>query len=73
MRSRVCLPRQKRGRSVAVTGFDDIAAARWFIPAISTIRQPIAAMAAAAVEAVVQKKSPAELSFEPLPIEQKSA
>ncbi len=64
---------RETGQTVAVTGFDDIAAARWFIPAITTIRQPIAAMAAAAVEAVVQKKSPAKRSLEPELVVRKSA
>jgi DNA-binding LacI/PurR family transcriptional regulator len=53
------------GKNLAVTGFDDIAAASQFIPSLTTIRQPIAAMAAAAVEAVVEKKEPAKLSFQP--------
>jgi LacI family transcriptional regulator len=61
------------GKILAVTGFDDIEAARQFIPALTTIRQPIAAMAAAAVEAVVQKKSPAALSFDPELIVRQSA
>lgn len=61
------------GQKIAVTGFDDIAAARQFIPSITTIRQPIAAMAAAAVEAVVQKKAPAKLSLKPELIVRQSA
>jgi len=61
------------GKNIAVTGFDDIEAARQFIPSITTIRQPIAAMAATAVEAVVQKKAPVKLSLEPQLIGRKSS
>ncbi|QHI68800.1 LacI family DNA-binding transcriptional regulator [Tichowtungia aerotolerans] len=60
-------------RIPAVTGFDDIAVARQFIPGITTIRQPIAAMAVAAVDAVVQKKAPARLSLEPELVVRQSA
>ncbi len=44
---------------------DENAAARQFIPAVTTIRQPIAAMATAAVNTVVQKKAPAQPLLEP--------
>jgi DNA-binding LacI/PurR family transcriptional regulator len=56
---------RETGKTVAVTGFDDIAAARWFIPSITTIRQPIASMAAAAISALVDKQDPARLLLEP--------
>ena len=55
----------KNGDNLAVTGFDDIDAAGQFIPGITTIRQPTATMALAAVEAVVQKKAPAKLFLKP--------
>lgn len=60
-------------RKIAVTGFDDIEAARQFIPTITTIRQPIAIMATTAVDAVVNKKAPARLSLEPELVVRKSA
>ncbi len=60
------------GKHIAVTGFDDIDAARQFIPAVTTIRQPIAAMATAAVKAVAQKKVPSKLSLDPELIVRKS-
>lgn len=48
-------------QQIAVTGFDDIPAAEQFIPAITTIRQPIAAMARLAVNAIVQQQRPKEI------------
>lgn len=40
------------GREVLVIGFDDIPAAAWLAPPLTTVRQPIRDMAAAAVSAV---------------------
>ena len=40
------------GRDVLVVGFDDIPAAAWLSPPLTTVRQPIRDMAAAAVAAV---------------------
>lgn len=56
---------RETGRDVAVTGFDDIAVARQFIPALTTIRQPIAAMAAAAVDAVVHNQPAGKIALHP--------
>jgi LacI family transcriptional regulator len=53
------------GKNIAVTGFDDIEAARQFIPAITTVRQPIAAMAHAAMEAILQNAAPDKISLPP--------
>lgn len=39
---------------VLVVGFDDVRGARWLRPALTTVRQPIREMAAAAVELLVQ-------------------
>jgi len=63
----------KSPRPIAVTGFDDIEAARQFIPAVTTIRQPIAAMVGLAVEAVVQRKEPGIITLQPELVVQKSA
>jgi len=52
-------------KNIAVTGFDDIEAARQFIPAITTIYQPIAAMAHKAVDAVIQTAAPGKISLPP--------
>lgn len=52
-------------KQMAVTGFDDIDAARQFIPSITTIQQPIATMAAAAVDAVLNTQPRARRAFEP--------
>lgn len=60
-------------KNIAVTGFDDIEAARQFTPAVTTVRQPIAAMATAAIEAITQKKPPAKLTLEPELVVRKSA
>lgn len=46
---------------VAVTGFDDIAAARQFIPPITTIRQPIGEMVRQAFDAVTGGADPQEI------------
>jgi LacI family xylobiose transport system transcriptional regulator len=43
---------------LSVVGFDDIAAASWMAPALTTVRQPIAQMAADAVDIVL--RSPEE-------------
>lgn len=51
--------------AMAVTGFDDIDAARHSLPSLTTIRQPIAAMVSAAVESVVQQAKPTKLSLPP--------
>lgn len=53
------------GQQVAVTGFDDIEAARQFIPPITTIRQPITAMAHSAVEAIINQTTPGIISLPP--------
>lgn len=54
-----------KAKDIAVTGFDDIEAARQFIPAITTIHQPITAMAQTAVDAVIQNTAPEKISFPP--------
>jgi LacI family transcriptional regulator len=41
-------------RDVLVIGFDDVRGARWLHPSLTTIRQPIREMAAAAVRTLVQ-------------------
>ncbi len=38
------------GRDILVVGFDDVRAARWVHPALTTIRQPIREMAGAAID-----------------------
>jgi LacI family transcriptional regulator len=38
-------------------GFDDVRGARWLRPALTTVRQPIREMAAAAVEVLVRPPS----------------
>jgi LacI family transcriptional regulator len=45
---------------IAVTGFDDIAAARQFIPSITTIRQPIEQIVEEAFNAVIKAEPPKE-------------
>ena len=62
-----------RKQNIAVTGYDDIEAARQFIPAITTIRQPIADMTAAAIEAVALKSGPGKRVFAPELIVRESA
>lgn len=52
-------------RDMAITGFDDIDAARHSIPPLTTIRQPIAAMVNTAVESVVQKAAPSTICLSP--------
>lgn len=46
------------GAALAVTGFDDIPAAAQFIPPITSLRQPIEAMARRAFQAVTQAEPP---------------
>jgi DNA-binding LacI/PurR family transcriptional regulator len=53
------------GQHIAVTGFDDIEAARQFIPAVTTIRQPIAEMARAAMNAIIENTAPNKISLLP--------
>lgn len=53
------------GKKIAVTGFDDIEAARQFIPSITTVRQPIAAMACAAMDAIINKAEFGRISLPP--------
>ena len=53
------------GKHIAVTGFDDIEAARQFIPAVTTIRQPVAAMAQAAMGAILNNSAPDKISLPP--------
>ena len=43
---------------IAITGFDDIAAAQQFIPSITTIRQPIEQIVEAAFNAVIKSEHP---------------
>ncbi|MDF2991589.1 MAG: transcriptional regulator [Microbacterium sp.] len=50
---------------VLVVGFDDVRGARWLRPALTTVRQPIREMAAAAVEVLVRPPS----TDEPVTIE----
>ena len=45
---------------IAITGFDDIAAAEQFIPAITTIQQPIEQIVEEAFTAVIQSSAPQE-------------
>ncbi|MGL3149163.1 LacI family DNA-binding transcriptional regulator [Microbacterium sp. A82] len=49
---------------VLVVGFDDVRGARWMHPPLSTIRQPIRAMAAAAVHALAAAVAGAEIDDE---------
>lgn len=53
------------GKNIAVTGFDDIEAAGQFTPAITTIRQPIAAMARAAMDAIIENSGSEKISLPP--------
>jgi len=46
---------------IAITGFDDIAAAEQFIPAITTLRQPIEQIVEEAFTAVIQSSPPQEI------------
>lgn len=47
---------------VLVVGFDDLRGARWLTPALTTVRQPIREMAAAAVDALAGAAAGGELS-----------
>lgn len=51
------------GIALPVTGFDDIPAAAQFIPAITTVRQPIGEMAREAFKAVTENLPPTEISL----------
>ncbi|GAA2985504.1 LacI family DNA-binding transcriptional regulator [Microbacterium terrae] len=51
---------------VLVVGFDDLRAARWLTPALTTVRQPIREMAAAAVEALAATAAGADLATTPI-------
>lgn len=51
---------------VLVVGFDDLRGARWLTPALTTVRQPIREMAAAAVTALADAASGAPLPPSPL-------
>ena len=52
---------------VSVTGFDDVPIATWATPALTTIRQPLAAMAATALRML--RSDPASAAGEPRHIE----
>ncbi|MFJ6651188.1 substrate-binding domain-containing protein [Microbacterium sp. NPDC091313] len=54
---------------VLVVGFDDVRGARWLRPPLTTIRQPIREMAAAAVELLVAGRSTGEALTRELPTE----
>ena len=41
------------GQDVLVVGFDDVRGAKWVQPALTTVRQPIREMAAAAIDELV--------------------
>jgi DNA-binding LacI/PurR family transcriptional regulator len=41
-------------RDLSVVGFDDVPEAQWAVPALTTIRQPIAEMGAVAVRLLMQ-------------------
>jgi LacI family transcriptional regulator len=64
---------KKVNRTIAVTGFDDIAAARQFIPALTTIRQPVSALAEAAADTVVQNRPAGSIRLKPELIIRQSA
>lgn len=49
------------GRTLTVTGFDDIPAADRFIPPITTVRQPIEEMAKRAFGSIVESSPPSEV------------
>ncbi|MCI1017064.1 LacI family DNA-binding transcriptional regulator [Microbacterium sp. C5A9] len=51
---------------VLVVGFDDLRGARWLTPALTTVRQPIREMAAAAVDALADAAAGGELSGGPI-------
>lgn len=51
---------------VLVVGFDDLRAARWLSPALTTVRQPIREMAGAAVSALADAARADELPREPI-------
>ena len=51
---------------VLVVGFDDVRGARWLTPALTTVRQPIREMAAAAVTALVDAAAGRPLPLEPI-------
>ena len=58
---------------IAVVGFDDLAVSAFFNPALTTVRQPVGEVAAAAAEYLVKRmdghlteESPDCLQFEPL-------
>ena len=53
-------------RDILVVGFDDLRGARWLTPPLTTVRQPIREMAAAAVAALVDAASGAALPAEPI-------
>ncbi|WHE35315.1 MULTISPECIES: LacI family DNA-binding transcriptional regulator [Microbacterium] len=52
------------GRHVLVVGYDDVRGARWLHPPLTTIRQPIREMAAAAVTLLAQMAGGAQLADE---------
>ena len=51
-------------KDVLVIGFDDVRGARWLHPSLTTIRQPIRQMAAAAVHTLAQATSVGALGAE---------
>ncbi|GAA1541489.1 LacI family transcriptional regulator [Microbacterium ginsengiterrae] len=51
-------------RDVLVIGFDDVRGARWLHPSLTTIRQPIRAMAAAAVRTLASAAAGVDMSDE---------
>lgn len=48
---------------IAVTGFDDIPASRQFTPPLTTIRQPLAAMAKEAFHSIIKCSVPCEINL----------
>lgn len=51
-------------RDVLVVGFDDVRGARWLRPSLTTVRQPIREMAAAAIHALAAASAGADLADE---------
>jgi LacI family transcriptional regulator len=51
---------------VLVVGFDDLRGARWLTPPLTTVRQPIREMAAAAVTALTDAAAGAALPPSPI-------
>jgi len=49
-------------RDLSVVGFDDVPEAQWAVPALTTIRQPIAEMGAVAVRLLMQVPEPGSVS-----------